>query len=524
MQKVTTEYIDIRPGSDVYSTYRRIAYKEWYAVGEFVDNSTQNFFDHKAEIRASDGPDSALIIDIVHDSAAQTLQITDNAHGMELSELQRAIQLNRPPSDTSGRSEFGMGLKMAACWLGRRWRVVTKKLGSDTEYDAFVDVDMLEKNSPDSISVQARSGIEPSLHYTRIEIEDLLRGFGGRTIGRIKEHLASMYKRDISSGQVKILWKGEPLEWDLPPTFEEEYPGGEKIKWEKDISVTVGGFLVSGRAWIAIPQDIKRAGLHLYRRDRIIRGGPNAGYKPPEVFGTARSYRYGRLVGELNMDGWPVTQTKDDFDWVGNLEHELITKLREELAELMEKAESYRVHDQEDKPTKADVQIAADVSQEALGTPDFDIPLLLSEEGPPPEEKSPEEEKAHIDEVSKTAGKPTPITVGTRGLPTLNVYWADDLPSSEIYLEYASPTDDEVTLVVNLNHPFVSNVVGRDPARLSLWTEILFVDALVERAARRRGTEVAPSAFRKLRDQFLRHVKGNSGEVVGFTGDEARAK
>jgi|GEM_PF-6503576 len=34
---------------------------------------------------------------------------------MEIEDFKRAIILNSPPKDKSGRNEFGMGLKTAAC-------------------------------------------------------------------------------------------------------------------------------------------------------------------------------------------------------------------------------------------------------------------------------------------------------------------------------------------------------------------------------------------------------------------------
>ncbi len=43
MTELQTWSVGIRPRSDVYSTYRRIDYKSWFAIGEFVDNATQNF-------------------------------------------------------------------------------------------------------------------------------------------------------------------------------------------------------------------------------------------------------------------------------------------------------------------------------------------------------------------------------------------------------------------------------------------------------------------------------------------------
>ena len=42
--------IDVRPAVGVYAIYRRPSYKPWYAIAEFVDNSTQSYYDHKTEL------------------------------------------------------------------------------------------------------------------------------------------------------------------------------------------------------------------------------------------------------------------------------------------------------------------------------------------------------------------------------------------------------------------------------------------------------------------------------------------
>lgn len=500
-----SQHIGIRPGSDVYSTYKRMSYKTWYAIGEFVDNSTQNYFTHVDDIQNVSGSDATLTLDVVYDQGADTLVVADDAYGMDLDELTRAIQLNRPPSDTSGRSEFGMGLKMAACWLGRRWRIVTKQLGSDTEYEVLVDVEALAKDSPESLEVLARSGLDHSHHYTRIEIDGLYRKIRGRGVGRVKEHLSSIYRRDISSGSVTIKWNGEPLAWEPDPVYEEVQPDGERLEWRKHIDIEIEGLAVTGRVWIRLPGDARRAGLHLFRRGRLVRGGPGEGYKPEEIFAAPNSFQSQRLVGELDMDVWPVTQTKDDFDWIGDLEHQFVTRLREEIAEFIQKVQTIK-SDRGNRPTKADAEIAGDTSRGSFSGPDIDEAVMIVEEGPAPVEESEEEETERVVEAAKEAGEPTYVTVGSTGLPTLKVHWLQDAPASDIYADFASPNDDELILNVNLNHPFVVEILGRDPDKLALWTQILFVDALVERGARRRGPQVAPSAFRTFKDVYLRRV------------------
>ncbi len=105
--------VDVDFLSAIYKTYQRLGYRFDNAIYEFIDNSTQNFFD---KILNHD-PSAKLNIHITWDRQKRQLVIQDDAHGMELEELTRAILWNQPPPDKTGISEYGMGLKMAACWL-----------------------------------------------------------------------------------------------------------------------------------------------------------------------------------------------------------------------------------------------------------------------------------------------------------------------------------------------------------------------------------------------------------------------
>ncbi len=111
--------INIRPTSSVYATYKRLSYQPWTAIAEFVDNSTQSFYDHKDELMAQKYAKGLTVtIDYITDKNGDSLVIHDNAYGMEWNDFQRAIILDKPPVNTDGRNEFGMGLKTAACWFG----------------------------------------------------------------------------------------------------------------------------------------------------------------------------------------------------------------------------------------------------------------------------------------------------------------------------------------------------------------------------------------------------------------------
>lgn len=102
--------INIRPTSGVYATYKRLSYQPWTAIAEFVDNSTQSFYDHKTELMAIKYAKGLRItINYIEDAVnGDRLEIVDDAFGMEWHDFQRAVILDRPPQNTNGRNEFGI--------------------------------------------------------------------------------------------------------------------------------------------------------------------------------------------------------------------------------------------------------------------------------------------------------------------------------------------------------------------------------------------------------------------------------
>lgn len=45
--------INIRPTTSVYATYKNIRYDPWTAIAEFVDNSTQSYYDNSKKLNAT---------------------------------------------------------------------------------------------------------------------------------------------------------------------------------------------------------------------------------------------------------------------------------------------------------------------------------------------------------------------------------------------------------------------------------------------------------------------------------------
>ncbi|MDY7103032.1 MAG: ATP-binding protein [Actinomycetota bacterium] len=135
---------EIELGLEVIRSYKRLSYTPWHALAEFVDNSTQAYFDNKGVLDAAyEASGGIMTVRIDYDPDGEdggVLRISDNSIGMSLDDVDRAMRIGVPPADPTGRSRYGMGLKTAACWLGDYWTVRTSKLGIQKEVVVEVDV------------------------------------------------------------------------------------------------------------------------------------------------------------------------------------------------------------------------------------------------------------------------------------------------------------------------------------------------------------------------------------------------
>lgn len=334
--------INIRPTTSVYATYKNMTYHPWTALAEFIDNSTQSYYSNREKLKRTKYW-KGLMISITQNKD-DLLEIKDNAYGMNFEDFKRAVILDSPPKKKT-RSEFGMGLKTAACWFGDVWSVESVELGSGIKYKATIDIAHLHKYKNEEIDVEE---IECSKkeHGTTITIRKLNKRIQGRQLGKTKDQLKGMYKCDIVNENIQLLYNGEVLVIEDVPILEEDLPNGKKRLWKKQINIDFQyeekNYNVNGFVALRKKAATAEAGFVLLRRGRAIIGGIENNYRPEEIFGKSNSFVYQRMFGELNLDDWPVTQTKDNFDWYNGLEDVLIEKLKEECTEYIQKAKDYR--------------------------------------------------------------------------------------------------------------------------------------------------------------------------------------
>lgn len=491
--------VELELGLDLLRSYKRLPYTNWHALAEFVDNSTQSYFNNKdvlAEQFAKE--DRGLVVSVAYDrNGLGMLRITDNAMGMSIEELRQALRIGIPPSNTQGRSKYGLGMKMAACWYGDNWTIRTTKLGDQSEHEISIDVESVAAGNRE-LPHQERPAA-PDDHYTIIEITNLNRKPHGRTIGKIKQYLSSMYRVDLRSGLLTLEWQGESLEWN----FDSENPfvkARDNTVYRKDFSFEVAGKSVGG--WVGVLERGSRskAGFSILHANRVVRGWPES-WRPERLFGQpmgSNDLVNQRLTGELHLDAFDVNHTKDDIQWASDEEDLLQDALFEECKEYREAARQSKKTDR--SSTDIDVQVAVEELQAELSSSEMVDAIALN---PVP---APEVIKTEFRALSESVDPASPNFTATipAASGTLEVlgYLAWDTSSNDPYVSFESTQSSQVMIVVNMHHPFLGQVSGTDGI-LNYFRQCTY-DGLAEWQARSQVSTTDANTIRLFKDRFMR--------------------
>jgi hypothetical protein len=347
--------IEIRPEVTMLGVLRHLNYKPWFAIAEFVDNSLQSYLSHKQALHAVEGADFRLKVAIEMSAAGGgEITVTDNAAGISAADFPRAFRAAQVPADRSGLSEFGMGMKSAACWFCENWSVRTKALGEQVERSITFDVQKIVDNRIETLTPGSRPE-QTARHYTVVKLRGLHHPPATRTVTKIREHLASIYRVFIANATLELTFNGDILVYETPrilssvpysapgvPSPTERTP----VDWTKDIEFDFGGGQrVTGFAALREVGSTTSAGFSLFRRSRLIEGSCDETYRPPFIFKKANSFTYQRLFGELHIEGFAVSHTKDGFRWE-EYEDIFLEHLKEAIEakplDLISQAENYR--------------------------------------------------------------------------------------------------------------------------------------------------------------------------------------
>jgi hypothetical protein len=350
VQKDLTE-VDVSPDMGMYRILPQQGYNPAFALAEFIDNAI-HAYQHKNHKRK----ESLLTITLnfftnEYDKKPvkrNSIEILDNGPGMQRSELADAFKPAKKPM-VEGLSEFGIGMKAASVWFTDTWELTSKSHNEELFHSVDFNLPNLLSEGTSRISVRDESENEYiGAHGTAIFLRDLRsrRQFDKSKANSICNALAEIYQRytNLSTSKGLLILKasidGSPpkeLKYQahsdntiLISPFNKTvnrqgakgyYAIGPERRWYKDIefdftheevTTKVKGFiyiLKTGRYGAENP------GLVLFRNGRVIRGTHEDDFKPEALYLSKNKYRGQRLYGELEIDGLPVTYTKDDIDF-----------------------------------------------------------------------------------------------------------------------------------------------------------------------------------------------------------------
>lgn len=490
-------------GPKAIDAYSRLSYTMWFALAEFVDNSTQSRLNYGTlvdDLLKSEG--RPLTVSIVHNRQTKEITIEDNSIGMTKGDLVAALKIASPTADSKGRSKYGMGMKTAACWIGAKWTVTTCEWGSGEEWTATVDVNAIANNSA-KVPLTMRA-VGKDEHYTRINITDLRRVIQKRSEETITTYLGSIYMFDLrpdDKGQValKLTYNGEEVkppqdsDWDTDPSG---------IVMRRDLpELDIDGKKIKG--WIGVLRKGGRkfGGFSLFQNGRQIQGFPNA-WKPKAIFGGvddegANNLVAQRLTGVLQLEGFVVSHTKDAILFEGEEEDKLEQFLVKETKEYADYAKSRRGSGRGQKWSKEQVRDLVKSMQNEFTS--AEIKDALNNAALPPAETI----AANNQQLLKSLTPEDELAI-LEILPDLKVIMSlKETSEWEPHVAFVTGADPGVLhVIINGLHPYYQTLEAKDSINECVQQYIF--DAVAEFKASKLVSRVNPDSVRRLKNDLLR--------------------
>jgi hypothetical protein len=350
--------INIRPRTGSLRIFKSLTFKAWYALGEFIDNSITSAIHNIDQLRDSVDGEYSLNVSISFDSVKNCLTIDDNAAGIQLADMARALKTSEPPLDVSkGLSLHGVGMKAAGFWWGERIEIETHPLGENCGWK--VSLDLREIDESDSENVEVFEIPHRGVSGTTVRVQRLWNGVPkGKTPAAIKAFLPSIYRSflgtrpsvdgvnftpTVDSGiNLQLIYNGEHLSYQPVQLLNEKFwpnvdgpaDGAEPIAWHDDVVLELAtGQVVIGWVGLLDTMSRDRAGFALQYRGKSIAGiaanseedlggvsFERGAYKPRKIFGQPGSYPDQSIVGEFDLSDFGKSITTDSVTWTSEEE------------------------------------------------------------------------------------------------------------------------------------------------------------------------------------------------------------
>jgi hypothetical protein len=321
-KKIDKVSIEIKQAT--FSILRLLPNKIWNILAEYVDNSLSSYRIEKQELKKYGNTRLIVKIDITD----KYIKIHDNAGGINSTEFERALELANLPKNKTELNEFGMGMKTSSIWLGDIWTLKSAAINETMERTVEFDLNKVVDNNIKSLNVTTVKK-QKNVHFTEITIKQLSENSpSSYQFDKIRDHLSSIYRIPIRTGEMQIIFNGKILEYEDQKILRAPFiksPNEIAIEWKYPIDFPLGKYHIKGFIGILEKMSNNLSGLSLFKKGRVIQGSHDEKYKPTVLFGKdPGSALYKGLFGELELTGFDVTYNKGTFRDVDSLDRVMI--------------------------------------------------------------------------------------------------------------------------------------------------------------------------------------------------------
>jgi hypothetical protein len=216
-----------------------------------------------------------------------------------------------------------------------------------------------------------------------------------------------------------------------------------------------------------------------------------------------------RLVGEIHLNEFDVSHTKDDILWLGDQEEKVEAGLKKHCGDYREKAKEYRKpKDDSRRPSEIETTAAIDEFKQELASHEMVDSIKI--ELVPPQKVVEQSVKSIAESISKTRQE---TFIGKIGPLTVRLFVVGDMSPNDPYVTLDARRKTEVIVIINQTHPHWGQLKGSEGV-LNYIRHCTY-DGIAEWQAWSKAARLDPDTIKLLKDKLLRvpfEIEKHSGD------------
>lgn len=208
--------VDITPTPRILRTLGEIPFQPWQCIAELIDNSIDAFLSQNGD--SEDCSEKRIVVTWSKEAVAlpsRTIEISDNACGMTIDQMQNAVRAGYTSNDPVGNlGLFGMGFNISTARLGEVTEIYSTRAGDDEWIGLLLDFDALMRSGKFDVPVIRQKKQSKSEHGTRIIVKKLKNGVPevlAQKENEIRRVLQRVYSPLLRDTDIRIFVKGKQL-------------------------------------------------------------------------------------------------------------------------------------------------------------------------------------------------------------------------------------------------------------------------------------------------------------------------